>query len=121
MITAEQIKELELQTPKYEFVQPEEGGQEVSPIKRNIAKIQETAQTFTLYDVYKIIGQLDKQIEDKEAEIGSIKDTKALFEAELVLIEKALKVTDLETQYQNEVAAEVAVAEALKAKDEQNS
>jgi hypothetical protein len=114
MITAEQMHDLELQAPKYEFVQPEPDAQEVSPIKRQIAKIQETASTFTLYDVYRTIGQLDKRIEDKQAEIKADEDMKKLFEAELALIEKSLKVSDLERQYQVEVAAEIAVAEALK-------
>ncbi len=113
MITADQIHGMELKAPAYEFVEPEKDAPKVSPIKQQIAKIQETATTFTLYDVYRTIGQLDKIIEDKEAEIVAHKNTKSLFEAELVLIEKALGVSDLEKQYQNEVAAEIAVEEVL--------
>lgn len=123
MITAAQMKEMELEIPSYEFVEPEVDAPAVSPIKRQIAKIQETAQTFTFYDVYRVIGQLDKTIADKKTEIEAHEKNKALFEAELVLIEKGLGVSlkDLEAQYQSEVAAEVAVTEALKAKNETNS
>ena len=114
MITAESLQELALQEPSYEFVEPEADAPKVSPIKQQIAKIQETASTFTLYDVYKALGQIDKAIDDKRAEIEGHLKTKALFEAELALIEKALGVSDLERQYQVEVAAEIAAAEALK-------
>jgi hypothetical protein len=117
MITAEQMKEMELQVPKYEFVEPEADAPAVSPIKRQIAKIQETASTFTLYDVYRTIGQLDKLIADKQVEIKGHEDMKELFEAELALIENQLKVTDLENQYKNEVLAEV----AIQALNEKNS
>lgn len=108
------MKEMELQTPDYEFVEPEQDAQPVSPIKRQIAKIQNTATTFSLYEVYQTLGQLDKLIADKEAEIAKHREHKALFEAELALIEASLGVSDLEQQFQNELAAEAAVAEALK-------
>ena len=109
MITAEQMKEMELRTPKYEFVEPDAEAPKVSPIKQPIAKIQETAQTFTLYDVYRTIGQLDKRITDKQAEIEADEKLKKLFEAEIELIEKALGVSDLERQYHVEVAVEHAL------------
>lgn len=108
------MKEMELQAPKYEFVEPEPDAPKVSPIKQSIAKIQETAQTFTMYDVYRTIGQLDKRISDKKAEIEADEKLKELFEAEIALIEKSLGVSDLEKQYQVEVAVENAFAEASK-------
>lgn len=121
MITAEQMHEMELKAPKYEFVEPEADAPKVSPIKQQIAKIQETAQTFTLYDVYRTIGQLDKRIADKKAEIEADEKLKALFEAEIKLIEEALGVTDLEKQYQVEVAVEKAVGETLASNEKDSS
>lgn len=113
-ITAEEIHDLELQAPEYKFIAPDADAQPVSPIKRPIAKIQETASTFTLYDVYKMIGQLDRVIAEKEAEIVKHKQHKELFEAELALVEKSLGVKEMEKQYQVECLAETAVAEAMK-------
>lgn len=114
MITVKEMKDLELQVPKYEFVEPEEGAQEVSPVKRQIAKIQETASTFTLYDVYRSMGMLEKRIKDREAENEADRKMLKLFKAELTLIEKALGVSKMEKQFQNELAAEAAVAQAAK-------
>lgn len=115
-ITGEELHQMELEAPVYQFVAPEPDAPKVSPIKRQIAKIQETATTFTLYDVYRTIGQLDKLIEGKKAEIEAHEKNKELFLAELALIEKSLHVSDAEKQYQVEIAAEIAVAEALKPK-----
>lgn len=117
IITQEELHDLELQAPEYAFVERGADEETISPIKLQIAKIQNTASTFSLYDVYKLIGSLDRLIDEKEAEIAKHKQNKELFLAEIALIEKALGVSEMEKQYQAEVTAEVAVAEALKAND----
>lgn len=111
MITAKEMKAMELQEPKYEFVEPEPDAPAISPIKQPIAKIQETASTFTLYDVFRSIGFIEKRIEDRNAENKKDREMLKLFRAEIALIEKALGVSKLEKQYQNECAAEAAIAQ----------
>lgn len=65
MITDEKLKEIEKNVPIYEFVETEEE----LVVKKPIAKIRETAETFTLYDVMKYLEKMTKGIADKEAEL----------------------------------------------------
>ena len=114
MINKDELHQMELQVPDYEFVEPEPDAQPVSPIRRQIAKIQQTASLFNMYDVYKAIGGIEKIIEGKKAEIEAHEKQKELFLAEIALIEKALGVNDLERQFHVDVATEIAVEEAMK-------
>ena len=111
------IDTLNSQIPKYEYVEIE-GETEVALIKRTIAKLQETATTFNLYDVYTAISHIDKRNADLQVEIDINNKNKALFEAEIELIEKALGIDNPLQMYADAKIAEktpVAPVEALPA------
>lgn len=114
MITKKELDDMAIQVPTYEFVEQEADAPVVSPVKRIIAKMQETATTFSLYEVYQALAHIDKMIEGAKAEIAAHGKRKELFLAELAIVERDLGVSDMEKQYQAEVIAEIAVAEALK-------
>ena len=63
--------------------------------------------------MYKAISYIDRVIEEKTKEIELQQKNKELFLAEIELIEKALGITDMEKQFQTEVAVEETVATAL--------
>lgn len=109
MITREELKELELAAPRYEFVEAGEGNEEtLPPVKRQIAKIQEAALTFTPYEVFQHIAMLKKQIQGHKDSITGLETKLELYEAELELIEKSLGVSELNRQFQAEEAKTVA-------------
>lgn len=91
--------------PTYVFVETE--GEDLPPIKRQIAKTMEITENFRLYDVYAHLGALDKKIKEFEENIGALTAQKKNFLDELEVIEKALGISEMESEY-NKVKAEEA-------------
>lgn len=89
--------------PEYKFIE-EEGQEELSPIKRKIAKTMEVTETFNVYDAMSYVGKIDKAIADKQAEIDGLVSMKEAYEKELKLIEDKLGVQKLEEEYQKSLA-----------------
>jgi hypothetical protein len=109
-VTREELHEVTLQKPTYKWIAQEEDAQDVSPIKRPIAKLQEAHAEFTVYQAYQAIGQLEDGIRKRDEQSTADRATIELYRAELDLIQSALGIDDLEKQYQNEKLAEIAVS-----------
>lgn len=103
MITDEKLKEIEKNVPTYEFVETEE---EII-VKKPIAKIRETAETFTLYDVMKYLEKMTKGIADKEAELEWLRKMREKYLEEVKLIEEALGIENAEGDYIKLIASEL--------------
>ncbi len=84
--------------PKYAFIE-EEGVNDITPIRRKIGKTMEVTETFTYYDVIAYVEKMKKAVEDKEAEIAGMKTMIKAYEKEVELIEKMLKVTKIEKDW----------------------
>lgn len=97
-------KEKEI-VPVYSFVE-EEGQNELTPIKRKIAKTMEVTETFTVFDAMQYLAKMKKAVEDKKAEISGLETMIEGYEKELKLIERATGVQRLEVEFQKEVAEE---------------
>lgn len=104
MITNEKLKEIEKNVPTYQFVETEEP---TPNIRKPIAKIRETAETFTLYDVMKYLEKMTKAIADKEAELEGMRKLKAKYEEEIRVIEESLGTKDTQEEYMKEFAREL--------------
>lgn len=87
--------------PKYKFANESE---EVTPIKRTIAKTMEVTENFTVYDAIAYVAKMNKAVADKEAEIEGLKSMIKAYEDELQLIENELGVQAMEADYQKKLA-----------------
>lgn len=96
----------EIIKPKYKFVEVEkvEGVEEVTPIKRKIAKTMEITEEFSAYDAIEYVAKMKKGIADKEAEIEGLRSMIKAYEDELEIIENELSVQAMEADYQKEIA-----------------
>lgn len=104
--------------PQYVFVESSEG-EDLPPVKRQIAKTMEITEHFRLYDVYAHLGALDKRIDEFQENIKALTEQKKNFLDELDIIEKALGISEMESEY-NRVKAEEATA-ANENKDVKNA
>ena len=105
--------------PIYKFVSAE-GEEVLPPIRRKIAKTMEVTEEFNLYSVYQHLGKMKKAISDREAEIKALEVEKGRYELELKIIEKALRVTDLEESFQREALKEALAKKAAEEKATQD-
>jgi hypothetical protein len=89
--------------PKYQFVE-EDGADQITPVKRKIAKTMEVTETFNVFETMEYLAKMEKAIKDKEAEVDGLKKMKEAYQAELDLIESELGVQKLDVEYQREFA-----------------
>lgn len=96
--------------PVYKWVEEEvkegEEGEEVeelTPIRRKIAKTMEVTEHFTYYDALEYCMKMEKAVEDKKAEIDSLETMIKAYREEIEMIEKALKVTAMEEEWNLEL------------------
>lgn len=99
--------------PKYEWV-IEEGVDNITPVKRKIAKTMETTETFNYYDTLAYVMKMEKAIEDKLAEVEGLRSMMEAYKAELELIDSILNITDTEKEWN------LALHEKLKAEEAEN-
>lgn len=102
--------------PKYQFVE-EEGVDQITPVKRKIAKTMEVTETFNVFETMEYLAKMDKAIADKEAEVEGLKKMKEAYQAELDLIESELGVQKLDVEYQREFAEKLS-AEIIKQRED---
>lgn len=88
--------------PKYKFVETE--GEDVTPIKRKIAKTMEITEEFSAYDAIEYVAKMKKAVADKEADIEGLRTMIKAYEDELRIIENELGVQEMEADYQKEIA-----------------
>lgn len=97
-----EIKEVK---PRYAFVEVEaKEGEEITPIKRKIAKTMEITEEFSAYDAIEYVAKMKKGIADKEADIEGLRSMIKAYEDELKLIEDELGVQAMEADFQKEIA-----------------
>lgn len=94
--------------------------EETPPIRRQIGKTMSITENFTLYDVFKYVGQVDKKIKEFRDGIEALEAQRKNYMDEVALIEQQLGVSDLEAQYQK-VKAEEAVAKEIESRDNGNA
>lgn len=103
--------------PTYEF-HVEEGMEDISPSKRKIAKTMEITETFTMYDALKYVMQMEKAVEDKKAEIEGLESMIKAYRDEIEDIEKVLKVTKADEEWNKEKHRKLKEEEVQKLVDE---
>lgn len=113
MVTREELKELETAVPRFEWIEDAEA-EKLSPIKRPVAKIIEASFEFSPYQVYQAIWALESGIEKRNESNRADENKIKLYKLELEILEKALGVESMESEYKNEVLAEEAVAQITK-------
>jgi len=137
MITKTDIEFIELKESKIDFVEQDESTDDIAPIRRPIGRIAESIQIFTPYEMYeeraKLALDIKKAKQDLKPEVlklkvqnlkdamrGSLKEMERqhkLYDDELIAIEKALDLTNVEKDWN--VAKQKQLAEE-KAKEEAN-
>lgn len=99
--------------PKYEYV-IEDGIEDITPIKRKIAKTMEITETFTYYDALAYCMKMEKAVEDKKAEIEGLESMIKAYRDEIEIIEKELGVTEMEREWNIELQKKLQAEEASK-------
>lgn len=99
--------------PKYEYV-IEDGIEDITPIKRKIAKTMEITETFTYYDALAYCMKMEKAVEDKKAEIEGLESMIKAYRDEIEIIEKELGVTEMEREWNIELQKKLQEEEANK-------
>jgi len=89
--------------PTYEWVKEEGETEEVTPIRRKIAKKMEVTETFTYYDALAYCMKMEKAVEDKKGEIEALESVIKAYREEIELIEQALGVTKMEEEWNVEL------------------
>lgn len=101
--------------PKYIFAEVPEGVIiPADPMKKQIAKIHEVTETFTLYDAIFYLQKAKKQREDKQIELTALDEIIEKYEEEIELIKEKLDMEKLEKDYADFLAEQA----ELKAKSE---
>lgn len=96
------VDDKNLAVPTYVWAN-EEGEDELTPVKRKIAKTMEVTETFNYYDALKYVMQLEKAKEDKLAEIEGLDSMIKAYRDEIEIVEKALNVTEIEKEWNLEL------------------
>ena len=137
MITDKDIEKFQDKVPTFDFVEQEGGTDGVTPVQRPIARVIETIQIFKPMEMYeeraKLALDIKKAKQDLKPEVlklkvqnlkdamrGSLKEMERqhkLYDDELIAIEKALDLTNVEKDWN--VAKQKQLAEE-KAKEEAN-
>lgn len=99
--------------PVYSFVE-EEGVEEVTPIRRKIAKTMEITEHFTYYDALSYCMKMEKAVEDKKAEIEGIESMIKAYKDEIAVIEEQLGITEKEKEWNLELQKKLQAEEAAK-------
>lgn len=100
--------------PKYSWVE-EDGVDEVSPSKRKIAKTMEVTETFSYYDALAYCMRMEKEVENKLAEIEGLNSMIKAYRDELEIIDKELNVNEFDKEWNLELHKK------LKAEEESQS
>lgn len=85
--------------PKYEWAE-EDGAEFIAPVKRKINKTMEITESFTYYDALKYCMRMEKEVENKKAEISGLESMIKAYKDEIELIERELDVTTIEETFQ---------------------
>lgn len=88
--------------PTYKWVE-EEGVNDITPIRRKIAKTMEVTETFTYYDALAYCMKMEKAVEDKKAEIAGLESMIKAYKDEIELIEQSLGVTKVEETWNQDL------------------
>jgi hypothetical protein len=94
----------EILKPTYKFVEPKEGEEEKTPVKRIIAKTSTVTEHFDVYSTLEYMAKMEKEIESKLAEVEGLRKMKEAFQTEMDYIESQLGVMKMDEKYQKEIA-----------------
>lgn len=103
----------EKKVPVYTWVE-EEGVDEITPSKRKIAKTMEITETFNYYDALSYCMRLEKEIENKKAEIEGLQSMVDAYKEELEIIDKELGVNEFDHKWNVELHEKLKAEEANK-------
>lgn len=96
MITQSDLEFLGLKEAKYDFLETD--NDDLSPINRPMARIAETAQTFTALDLYKARAELDLSIEKAKSDL-----TPKIFKTKIANLKSSLEKAVAEQEKQREL------------------
>jgi hypothetical protein len=102
--------------PTYKFVEVE-GADDITPVKRQIAKTHEVTETFTYYDALTYKIKLEKAIADKLSEVDGYRVMLKAYEEELALIEDVLHVDEFDRKWNLELHEKLKLEELQKQAD----
>ena len=88
--------------PLYAFVS-EEGSENITPVKRKLAKTWEVTEQFNYYDTLAHTMKLEKAAKDKRAEADGLDAMAKKFHEELEAVDKALNVNELDSKWNLEL------------------
>jgi len=109
----EVIEEITPVVPTYKFSE-EEGMEELPPVKRQIAKSMEVTEMFTYYDALAYMMRMEKAIEDKKVEIGTLETMVGKYKEELDIIDGQFNINEMEKTFQLELHEKLKKEEAEK-------
>lgn len=109
---------MENKKPVYKFIE-EEGVNDITPVKRKIAKTMEVTENFTFYDVLAYTMKMEKAIKDKEAELEGLKSMLKAYQDEIELIERELDVTEEDKKWNIELHEKLKAEEESKVEEKE--
>lgn len=103
----------ETKKPVYKFVE-EEGVEDITPIRRKIAKTMEVTENFNYYDTLAYVAKMEKAVKEKEAEIEGLNSMIKAYKEEIELIEQELGIVELEEKWNLDLHEKLKAEEAAK-------